>query len=153
MKKILLKNDAATNHLGSIIASEILHSSSMEIEIHLQGDLGAGKTFISRSIIKNCGWNDLVKSPTYTLCEEYEFNNLMFLHIDLYRTNESADIDIFDLARKIESKKIVLIEWPERLQLKRNFDLKIEFNHLKDGREVTLVLGNSSFKEWLDNYE
>ena len=106
MKKILLKNDAATNHLGSIIASEILHSSSMEIEIHLQGDLGAGKTFISRSIIKNCGWNDLVKSPTYTLCEEYEFNNLMFLHIDLYRTNESADIDIFDLARKIESKKI-----------------------------------------------
>jgi len=153
MKKILLKNDAATNHLGSIIASEILHSSSMEIEIHLQGDLGAGKTFISRSIIKNCGWNDLVKSPTYTLCEEYEFNNLMFLHIDLYRTNESADIDIFDLARKIKSKKIVLIEWPERLQQKRNFDLKIEFNHLKDGREVTLVSGNSSFKEWLDNYE
>ena len=153
MKKILLKNDAATNHLGSIIASEILHSSSMEIEIHLQGDLGAGKTFISRSIIKNCGWNDLVKSPTYTLCEEYEFNNLMFLHIDLYRTNESADIDIFDLARKIESNKIVLIEWPERLQQKRNFDLKIEFNHLKDGREVTLVSGNSSFKEWLDNYE
>jgi tRNA A37 threonylcarbamoyladenosine biosynthesis protein TsaE len=77
----------------------------------------------------------------------------MFLHIDLYRTNESADIDIFDLARKIESKKIVLIEWPERLQQKRNFDLKIEFNHLKDGREVTLVSGNSSFKEWLDNYE
>ena len=153
MKKILLKNDAATNYLGSIIASEILHSSSMEIEIHLQGDLGAGKTFISRSIIKNCGWNDLVKSPTYTLCEEYEFNNLMFLHIDLYRTNESADIDIFDLARKIKSKKIVLIEWPERLQQKRNFDLKIEFNHLKDGREVTLVSGNSSFKEWLDNYE
>ena len=153
MKKILLKNDAATNHLGSIIASEILHSTSMEIEIHLQGDLGAGKTFISRSIIKNCGWNDLVKSPTYTLCEEYEFNNLMFLHIDLYRTNESADIDIFDLARKIKSKKIVLIEWPERLQQKRNFDLKIEFNHLKDGREVTLVSGNSSFKEWLDNYE
>lgn len=95
----------------------------------------------------------MVKSPTYTLCEEYEFNNLMFLHIDLYRTNESADIDIFDLARKIESKKIVLIEWPERLQQKRNFDLKIEFNHLKDGREVTLVSGDSSFKEWLDNYE
>ena len=61
MKKILLKNDAATNHLGSIIASEILHSSSMEIEIHLQGDLGAGKTFISRSIIKKSrGWNTAI---------------------------------------------------------------------------------------------
>jgi len=100
MKKLTLINDEATNQLGSKIAMEILKSSSQEIEIHLEGDLGAGKTFISRSIIKNCGWKDLVKSPTYTLCEEYDFNNLMFLHIDLYRTNEAEDIDIFDLSRK-----------------------------------------------------
>ena len=69
-----------------------------------------------------------MKSPTYTLCEEYEFNDLMFLHIDLYRTNEAEDIDIFDLSRKINSKKVVLIEWPERLQYhERSFDLKISF--------------------------
>lgn len=53
MKKILLKNDAATNHLGSIIASEILHSSSMEIEIHLQGDLGGlGKHLYQDQLLK-----------------------------------------------------------------------------------------------------
>ena len=54
MKKLTLINDEATNQLGSKIAMEILKSSSQEIEIHLEGDLGAGKTFISRSIIKNC---------------------------------------------------------------------------------------------------
>ena len=153
MKKLTLINDEATNQLGSKIAMEILKSSSQEIEIHLEGDLGAGKTFISRSIIKNCGWKDLVKSPTYTLCEEYDFNNLMFLHIDLYRTNEAEDIDIFDLSRKINSKKVVLIEWPERLQHGRSFDLKIVFSHLPEGREVSLISGDNDFKEWLKAYE
>jgi tRNA threonylcarbamoyladenosine biosynthesis protein TsaE len=153
MKKLTLINDEATNQLGSKIAMEILKSSSQEIEIHLEGDLGAGKTFISRSIIKNCGWKDLVKSPTYTLCEEYDFNNLMFLHIDLYRTNEAEDIDIFDLSRKINSKKVVLIEWPERLQHERSFDLKIIFSHLPKGREVSLISGDNGFKEWLKTYE
>jgi len=153
MKKLILINDEATNQLGSKIAMEILKSSSQEIEIHLEGDLGAGKTFISRSIIKNCGWKDLVKSPTYTLCEEYDFNNLMFLHIDLYRTNEAEDIDIFDLSRKINSKKVVLIEWPERLQHERSFDLKIIFSHLPEGREVSLISGDNGFKEWLKTYE
>ena len=153
MKKLTLINDEATNQLGSKIAMEILKSSSQEIEIHLEGDLGTGKTFISRSIIKNCGWKDLVKSPTYTLCEEYDFNNLMFLHIDLYRTNEAEDIDIFDLSRKINSKKVVLIEWPERLQHERSFDLKIVFSHLPEGREVSLISGDNGFKEWLKTYE
>ena len=153
MKKLTLINDEATNQLGSKIAMEILKSSLQEIEIHLEGDLGAGKTFISRSIIKNCGWKDLVKSPTYTLCEEYDFNNLMFLHIDLYRTNEAEDIDIFDLSRKINSKKVVLIEWPERLQHERSFNLKIVFSHLPEGREVSLISGDNSFKEWLKTYE
>jgi tRNA threonylcarbamoyladenosine biosynthesis protein TsaE len=153
MKKLTLINDEATNQLGSKIAMEILKSSSQEIEIHLEGDLGAGKTFISRSIIKNCGWKDLVKSPTYTLCEEYDFNNLMFLHIDLYRTNEAEDIDIFDLSRKINSKKVVLIEWPERLQHERSFNLKIVFSHLPEGREVSLISGDNNFKEWLKTYE
>ncbi|MDA9621587.1 tRNA (adenosine(37)-N6)-threonylcarbamoyltransferase complex ATPase subunit type 1 TsaE [Gammaproteobacteria bacterium] len=153
MKKLTLINDEATNQLGSKIAMEILKSSLQEIEIHLEGDLGAGKTFISRSIIKNCGWKDLVKSPTYTLCEEYDFNNLMFLHIDLYRTNEAEDIDIFDLSRKINSKKVVLIEWPERLQHERSFDLKIIFSHLPEGREVSLISGDNGFKEWLKTYE
>ena len=153
MKKLTLINDEATNQLGSKIAMEILKSSSQEIEIHLEGDLGAGKTFISRSIIKNCGWKDLVKSPTYTLCEEYDFNNLMFLHIDLYRTNEAEDIDIFDLSRKINSKKVVLIEWPERLQHERSFDIKIIFSHIPEGREVSLISGDNGFKEWLKTYE
>ena len=97
MKNLILENDSATKKLGQKISEIIKSSDKQNIEIHLQGDLGAGKTFMTRSIINNCGWEDLVKSPTYTLCEEYDLDEFLFLHIDLYRTNEAQDIDIFNL--------------------------------------------------------
>ena len=123
------------------------------IEIHLEGDLGAGKTFLTRSIIRQCGWKELVKSPTYTLCEEYEFNNLIFLHIDLYRTNEAQDIDIFNLDRDTDLKKIILIEWPEKLQFQRDYDLKIQFSHLDNMRKIDINLGSNIFINWAKKYE
>ena len=92
MKELILQNDEATNKLGKDIANEIKLMKTSSIEIHLEGDLGAGKTFLSRSIIKSCGWKDLVKSPTYTLCEEYDLGEYLFLHIDLYRTNGAAGL-------------------------------------------------------------
>ncbi|MDB2582815.1 tRNA (adenosine(37)-N6)-threonylcarbamoyltransferase complex ATPase subunit type 1 TsaE [Gammaproteobacteria bacterium] len=153
MSKIVLQNDDATNNLGRDIAKKIIASKNTSIEIHLEGDLGAGKTFLTRSIIQNSGWQDIVKSPTYTLCEEYELKDLLFFHIDLYRTNEAQDIDIFDLDRNVDSKKIIIIEWPERLQVKRAYDLKIIFEHIADGREILITSNNNDFKEWNENYK
>ena len=92
MNNLILKDDSATNILGKNIANILLKSSFDVIEIHLNGDLGTGKTFLTKSILKNSGWSRNVKSPTYTLCEEYKFNNLLFLHIDLYRTNEAEAV-------------------------------------------------------------
>lgn len=153
MSKIVLQNDDATNNLGRDIAKKIIASKNTSIEIHLEGDLGAGKTFLTRSIIQNSGWQDIVKSPTYTLCEEYELKDLLFFHIDLYRTNEAQDIDIFDLDRNVDSKKIIIIEWPERLQVTRAYDLKIIFEHITDGREISITSNNNDFKEWDENYK
>ena len=97
------------------LALNLSKLSLNEIEIHLSGDLGAGKTHLARSIISNAGWQGVVKSPTYTLCEEYELDEFLFLHIDLYRTLEIEDIDIFNIDRKTHKKKIIIIEWPENL--------------------------------------
>ena len=51
MKKIYLENDDATNNIGKLISEDILNISKDNIEIHLEGDLGAEKTFLTRSII------------------------------------------------------------------------------------------------------
>ena len=153
MNKIYLENDESTNKLGALISERLKEINKSTIEIHLEGDLGAGKTFLTRSIISNSGWKGLVKSPTYTLCEEYDLGDVIFLHIDLYRTNESEDIHIFDLDRKTHLKKIIIIEWPQKLAVKRNFDLKISFEHFDDGRKVSINDNDKLFSSLIKHYE
>ena len=153
MNKIYLENDESTNKLGALISENLKKINKSTIEIHLEGDLGAGKTFLTRSIISNSGWNGLVKSPTYTLCEEYDLGDVIFLHIDLYRTDEPEDIHIFDLDRKTHLKKIIIIEWPQKLAIKRNFDLKISFEHFEDGRKVLINDNDELFSSLIKHYE
>jgi len=153
MNKIYLENDESTNKLGALISEKLKEIKKSSIEIHLEGDLGAGKTFLTRSIISNSGWNGLVKSPTYTLCEEYDLGDVIFLHIDLYRTDEPEDIHIFDLDRKTHLKKIIIIEWPQKLAIKRNFDLKISFEHFEGGRKVLINDNDELFSSLTKHYE
>ena len=153
MNKIYLENDESTNKLGALISEKLKEINKSTIEIHLEGDLGAGKTFLTRSIISNSGWNGLVKSPTYTLCEEYDLGDVIFLHIDLYRTDEPEDIHIFDLDRKTHLKKIIIIEWPQKLAIKRNFDLKISFEHFEGGRKVLINDNDELFSSLTKHYE
>ena len=153
MNKIYLENDESTNKLGALISEKLKKINKSTIEIHLEGELGAGKTFLTRSIISNSGWSGLVKSPTYTLCEEYDLGDVIFLHIDLYRTDEPEDIHIFDLDRKTHLKKIIIIEWPQKLAIKRNFDLKISFEHFEDGRKVLINDNDELFSSLIKHYE
>ena len=153
MNKIYLENDESTNKLGALISEKLKEINKSTIEIHLEGDLGAGKTFLTRSIISNSGWSGLVKSPTYTLCEEYDLGDVIFLHIDLYRTDEPEDIHIFDLDRKTHLKKIIISEWPQKLAIKRNFDLKISFEHFEDGRKVLINDNDELFSSLIKHYE
>ena len=83
--KIFLKDPDATADFGIKISKLISESESNVIEIHLAGELGAGKTFLTKSILNSLGWHGIVKSPTYTLCDEYETEDILFLHVDLYR--------------------------------------------------------------------
>ena len=106
------------------------------MEIHLSGNLCAGKTTLVRGILQSTGWKGPVTSPSYTLCEEYEFDSQLFLHVDLYRISESEDVAILDLDRKITKQKIIFIEWPENLLASRTSHLIIELIHLDHKRQV-----------------
>ena len=145
MNELLLQDELASNDLGKRISNILLESDFNSVEIHLNGNLGTGKTFLVQSILRNSGWSNSVKSPTYTLCEEYEFNNMLFLHIDLYRTSEAEDILIFDLDRKTSGKKIIIIEWPERLREPRFFDMKINLEHQEESRIVSFDVKSNLF--------
>ena len=136
--KLFLKDQDATYDLGEEIAGLISDSSNNVIEVHLFGELGAGKTFLTKSILNSLGWQGIVKSPTYTLCDEYETEDILFLHVDLYRLNDVSEIQILDLDRQSEKLKVIIIEWPEIIADSRSFDLKVSLSYKNEGREALL---------------
>ena len=141
MLELILSDEPDTLKMGAAIMHAINKIESDEVEIHLSGNLGAGKTTLVRGILQSTGWKGSVTSPSYTLCEEYEFDSQLFLHVDLYRISESEDVEILDLDRKITKQKIIFIEWPENLLASRTSHLIIELIHLDHKRQVRMKSG------------
>lgn len=80
----------------------------------LHGNLGAGKTVMSRGICRGLGFQGGVHSPSYALVHEYP-NDPPIYHLDLYRLGPHADLDEIGVEHYSFSEGITLIEWPERL--------------------------------------
>lgn len=138
MHNLILQDEEETISFGNKISELIKETDDSIFEFHLQGDLGAGKTTLVRGILRGLGWEGSVKSPTYTICEEYEFNNFLVLHIDLYRTEIDEDVEMLDLNRPFDGKKIIFIEWPEKVEDKRPYNLKINMMHFNNSRKIEL---------------
>ena len=80
-----IKDEEHTKKLGEVLA-RVLPSFSRRVKraacVFLEGDLGAGKTTLSRGFIRALGYEGLVKSPTYTLVEPYQIKDLNIFHFD-----------------------------------------------------------------------
>src|SRR6476661_7478135 len=83
--KAHLSDEAATDALGAALATALAPG----LAIHLHGDLGAGKTALTRALLHAAGHAGHVKSPTYTLAEPYSVvirgRPVDVIHFDLYR--------------------------------------------------------------------
>ena len=152
MLKIKLKNESMTLLLGSAIGNTIKNLDLKNFEVHLNGNLGAGKTTLVRGILQCLNWTDVVTSPSYTLCEEYEIDGRLLLHVDLYRINSIEDVEVLNLDRTIATQKIIFIEWPENLQTDRNVDVIINLDHENEARHATLKCKDSNIESSIRTY-
>lgn len=112
MSAILSKTEKETEQLAKKLAK--CCPKNARLIIFLNGDLGAGKTFFVRALIKNLGYRGLVKSPTYNIIETYELVDYFINHLDLYRLQTANEIFELGLCDEFEQPALWLIEWAER---------------------------------------
>ena len=98
------------------VGSELAKSLNFGDIIFLEGELGAGKTTVSRGILRGFGYWGIVASPTYTLLELYELTVHRVAHFDLYRITAAKDLEGIGFRDYLDGETICLIEWPENCE-------------------------------------
>lgn len=111
-----LKDEAGTQALGVSLARVLTPGLSL----HLHGDLGAGKTSLTRALLHAAGHTGRVKSPTYTLAEPYSITlggqTVEFMHFDLYRMSSPEEFIDAGFREHFGAGKVCVVEWPEQAE-------------------------------------
>ncbi len=120
--------------------------------IHLEGDLGAGKTTFARALLAAAGVAERIKSPTYSLIESYALAGGSFAHhLDLYRIGDASELEWLGLADLLDRRALLLVEWPERgADALPAADLRVRLAHAGETRDLEISALSAHGRAWLD---
>jgi tRNA threonylcarbamoyladenosine biosynthesis protein TsaE len=132
----LLHDEAGTMALGAALAKAL----EPGLNIYLHGDLGAGKTTLTRALLHAAGHQGHVKSPTYTLAEPYQLTiagrALQLIHFDLYRMVAPEEFLEAGFREEFNEHNVCVVEWPEKAEtVLPPPDIAVYLDLPADGRE------------------
>ena len=117
--------------------------------IFLEGNLGMGKTTLSRGIIRGLGHVGAVKSPTFTLVEPYEIGDIRAFHFDLYRLVDPEELEYLGIRDYFDDDAMCLIEWPQKgAGFLPKPDLTITISPQDSGRSLKILSQGSRGEAW-----
>ncbi len=147
MVRIVLKGLKETEEFGEKLGS-ILKPGDI---ISLTGDLGAGKTTLTKSIGKGLGVEDYITSPTFTLINEYK-GRINLYHFDVYRLEGSMDLYDLGFEEYIYSDGISIIEWGDKIEEalpKERINIRIEKDTELDERIIYIYGEGERFEQFI----
>ena len=126
--KFILNDLAATQRLAKGIAQVIVPN----FVVSLSGNLGAGKTTLTREVLRNLGITGSIKSPTFTLVEPYQLPDYTLYHFDLYRFSDPEEWFDAGFDEYFSAPQVSFIEWAEKAQgliPQIDWQITISFKH------------------------
>lgn len=136
--------------LGERLAHAIAQSAAGCV-IYLSGDLGAGKTTLTRGLLKGVGYKGSVKSPTFTLVEPYELKQITVYHFDLYRLADPEELEYVGIRDYFTADSVMVVEWPEKgTGVLPPPDVTVVISYRNKGRVVELASNSARGETIID---
>jgi len=96
------------------IAEYLLTDDSVKPIILFKGELGAGKTTLVKQVLRKINVAESVTSPSFGIENQYSTPQGLIHHFDLYRIEDTSELDEFGFYEILDSGELCLIEWPEK---------------------------------------
>ena len=143
---LVATDEAAMIGLGAALAE----AADQGLVVFLEGDLGMGKTTLTRGFIQSRGHSGAVKSPTYTLVEPYALASGTVYHFDLYRLGDPEELEFMGIRDYFGEDAICIVEWPGRgAGVLPPADLVINIERDGKGRRLQLCASSARGKSAL----
>ena len=125
-------------------AAQHLLDYSLTSVIRVDGEMGVGKTTLISKAARLLGVKEAVNSPTFSLVNTYESNNIIFYHFDFYRLNHPDEALDFGIEEYFDSGDLCFLEWAEKITP----HLPIDYDHFiikkkKNGNRILTKINNN----------
>ncbi len=136
-----------TSEFGQFFTREYLKDMEGSVVIALSGELGAGKTQFTKGLGARLGVTEVINSPTYTIINEYRYDDTVLAHMDTWRLSDEDDLSKSGLIEHLDNGHIVVIEWADKFYQElagiceeRNIPMyKITFEYISlEERNITI---------------